>query len=126
MLLQAAGISIDEISNGLKVILQVAQVVALVYAGYKFTRKPHETLEGRVEALEKKVEDQDFEIREVKDSLKAGNDHFRDQGKTNEVIQTCMLALVDFELSFCIHSGYDDTKDLERAKDILREHLARK
>lgn len=107
-------------------ILQVAQVVALLYAGYKFTRKPHETLEGRVEALEKKVEDQDFEIREVKDSLKAGNDHFRDQGKTNEVIQTCMLALVDFELSFCIHSGYDDTKDLERAKDILREHLARK
>ena len=77
-------------------------------------------------ALEKKEDEQDLQIREVKDSLREGNDRFRDQSKTNEVMQTCMLALIDFELSYCIHSGYDDTKDLMSAKDILREHLAKK
>ncbi len=121
-----ANITLDDLSNCLKVILQIAQVVALLYAGYKFTRKPHESLESRVSALEKKTEDQDVQIRECKESLQEGNDRFREQSRSNEVMQTCMLALIDFELSYCIHSGYDDTEDLMRAKDVLREHLARK
>ena len=119
-------ISLDGLSDGFKLFLQGAQIIALLYAGYKFTRKPHETLEGRVKELEETVEELKVQIREVKDSLKEGNDKFRDQAKTNEVMQTCMLALIDFELSYCIHSGYEDTKDLMKAKDILREHLAQK
>ena len=78
-----ANITLDGLSNVLKVILQIAQVLALVYAGYKFTRKPHESLEGRVTALETKTADHDTQIREVKDSLREGNDKFREQSRSN-------------------------------------------
>jgi hypothetical protein len=37
-----------------------------------------------------------------------------------------MLALIDFELSYCIHTHYEETEDLMKAKDKLRGHLASK
>lgn len=80
---------------------------------------PIKELEARVTALE-------IEQKEFKQSLLQGNDRFRDNETTNEVMQSCMLALIDFELSYCIHTGYTDTEDLMRAKTELRKHLASK
>ena len=106
-------------SDILKIILQVANIVVLGYALYKFLNRPRNTLEEKVIALEVK-------LREVEESLKQGNDRFRDQDDTNEVMQICMLALIDFELSYCLHTNYEHTDDLIKAKDVLRKHLARK
>ncbi len=88
--------------------------------------EPFEQLRGRVDA-------HDVEIGDIKMALKQGNDRFREQEKhdkmqeeTNEVMQLCMLALIDFELSYCSHTNYPHTEDLEKAKDTLRKHLTRK
>ena len=80
---------------------------------------PQKMIVERLNALE-------VEVKEIKSSLLQGNDRFRYQADTNEVMQMVMLALLDFELSFCSHTNYEHTEDLEQAKDMLRKHLARK
>ena len=66
----------------------------------KQASEPFEKLKGRVDA-------HDVEITDIKMALKQGNDRFREQEKhdkmqeeSNEVMQLCMLALIDFELSY--------------------------
>lgn len=103
----------------LQLILATMNVCVLLFAFYKFLNKPRTDLEKTVDALEVRV-------KEIETSLKQGNDRFREQDNTNEVMQVCMLALIDFELSFCIHTNYSDTEDLVKAKDKLRNHLSRK
>ena len=45
-------------SEILKVFLQVANIVVLGYALYKFLNKPHDTLEEKHEELKKRVDEQ--------------------------------------------------------------------
>lgn len=111
--------TIDAFSELLKVFLQLANVVVLGYALYKFMKTPHNTLEKRVTELEVKVEEHGR-------ALKQGNDRFRHDNSTMEVIQICMLAIIDFELTFCAQTGFTQTEDLIKAKNLLREHLAKK
>lgn len=116
----------DQLSEILKVILQVAQVIALIYAGYKFTRKPHDTLETRHEALEKRVDEHEIKIKEVEKSLKQGNDKFRKQEDTNATFKSVMLSFINFELAYCSNTGYEDNQDLLDAKRELNEYLTGK
>lgn len=110
---------IQSILPVLQVILTFGNICVLGYALFRFLNRPHNT-------LEEKVNEHDVKIKEIETSLLQGNDRFREQENTNEVMQTCMLALIDFELAYCIHTGYADTDDLVKAKDVLRKHLARK
>ena len=103
----------------LQTVLAGANICIIGYGFYRFLNKPHTTLES-------KVNEHDVKIKEIEDSLKQGNDRFREQDNTNEVMQICMLALIDFELSYCSHTNYEHTEDLIKAKDILRKHLASK
>lgn len=103
----------------LSIVLTSLNICALVYAFIKFLGNPHKNLEQR-------VTDMEVDVKEIKQSLLQGNDRFREQETTNEVMQSCMLALIDFELAYCIHTSYEDTEDLMRAKTELRKHLARK
>lgn len=103
----------------LQTFLAFANICVIGYGFYKFLSKPHNTLES-------KVNEHDVKIKEIETSLKQGNDRFREQEDTNEVMQICMLALIDFELSYCSHTNYTYTEDLIKAKDILRKHLASK
>lgn len=102
-----------------QLILTFGNVCVLGYALFKFLNKPHST-------LEEKVNEHDLKIKAIENSLLQGNDRFREQETTNEVMQSCMLALIDFELAYCIHTSYEDTEDLMRAKNELRKHLASK
>ncbi len=111
--------NLEGFSEVLKVLLQIANVVILGYALYKFMNKPRNT-------LEEKVKEHEVKIREIEESLKQGNDRFRNEASTIEVIQMCMLALLDFELAYCAHNNYEHTEDLIKAKNLLQEHLARK
>ena len=103
----------------LQTFLAFANICVIGYGFYKFLNKPHNMLES-------KVNEHDVKIKEIETSLKQGNDRFRKQEDTNEVMQICMLALIDFELSYCSHTNYTYTEDLIKAKNILREHLASK
>lgn len=117
---------ITQFKDYLQILLQLAAIVVYIYTLYRFTRKPHDTLEEKHTALEKRVDEHDVKIKEIKNSLKQGNDRFRDHEDTNEVMQICMLAIIDFELSFCAQTNYANTEDLKKAKELLRKHLARK
>lgn len=109
----------------LQTILAMCNIIILVYGGYKFMNKPHDTLEAKHEALKKRVDEHDLRFKEVEESLHQGNDKFRKQNELNEVFINCMLAFIDFELSYCAHTGYTDTEDMDNAKDTLRKYLAK-
>ena len=62
----------------------------------------------------------------IRNLLKEGNDKFRMQEKQNAVFKAVMLSFVDFEIAYCINTGYTETEDLKNAKRILQEYLAGK
>ena len=116
----------NEISEYLKVFLQIAQVITILFAVYKFTRKPHDTLEQKHDALVKRVDEHDVKIKEVETSLKQGNDKFRKQEETNATFKSVMLSFINFELAYCSSTGYEDNQDLLEAKRELSEYLTGK
>lgn len=103
----------------LQVILAFANICVLGYAFLKFLNKPHDTLEDRVNI-------HDLEIKEIKASLLQGNDRFREQESTNEVLIHSVLALIEFEIQYCLTEHKDMSKGLEKAKEDLNNYLARK
>ena len=103
----------------LQMILAAGNICVLAYALLKFLNKPHDTLEDRVNA-------HDIEIREIKASLLQGNDRFREQEDTNEVLIRSVLALIEFEIEYCLTEHKDPSKDLVRAKDDLHNYLAKR
>ncbi len=111
--------NLDAFSEILKVVLQIANVVVLGYALYKFLNKPHNNLETRVATLE-------LEFKETKQSLHQGNDRFREQESTNEVLIHSVLALIEFEIQYCLIEHKEMSRDLEKAKEDLHSYLARK
>ena len=103
----------------LQIILAFFNILILLYAFRTFLLKPRTSLESRVTTLEVKVAD-------VSQSLLQGNDRFREQKSMNEVLVSCMLAFIDFEISYCQSSGYTNSEDLIKAKNILQGYLAGK
>ena len=101
-----------------QLLVSICTLLGMCYAFKKFLDKPHDTLEARVISLELKQ-------KETEQKLLLGNDRFKKQDDTNEVFINCMLAFIDFELSYCSHTDYQYTEDLDKAKDTLRRHLAR-
>lgn len=116
---------VQTIVSYMQVFLSFGNICILLYALYKFLSKPHSSLEQRVTTLE-------VETKDIKTSLLAGNDRFREQesvndeqAEANEAFAMCMLSFVDFELAFCTHTNYMDTEDLHKAKETLRIYLSK-
>lgn len=103
----------------MQMILAFANICVIGYGFYKFLNKPHNNLESRVSALE-------VEMKDTKQSLHQGNDRFRDQEDTNEVLIHSVLALIEFEIQYCLIEHKEMSKDLEKAKEDLHHYLARK
>ena len=103
----------------LQMILAFGNICVLGYALVKFLNRPHDTLEDRVNAHE-------VEIKEIKSSLLQGNDRFREQESTNEVLIHSVLALIEFEIQYCLTEHKDMSKGLEKAKEDLNNYLAKK
>lgn len=110
---------IKELLPVMQLILTTGNIIILAYALLKFLNRPHDTLESRVILLEGTVKD-------LRSDVLHGSERFKKQDDTNEVFINCMLAFIDFELSYCSHTDYKYTEDLDKAKDTLRKHLARK
>lgn len=103
----------------LQIILAIGNIVVMGYALVKFLNKPHNSLENRVSVLEE-------DLREIKASLRKGNDRFREQDDTNQVLLHSVLALVEFEMQYCIEEKHPVTKELERAKENLHSYLSKR
>ena len=117
---------VQNIVTFMQIILSFSNICILAYAFMRFVNKPHTNLENKHEELKKRVDEHDVKIKEIHESLDHGNDKFRDQKDLNEVFINCMLAFIDFERAYCAHTGYDDSEDLERARETLQKYLARK
>lgn len=73
-----------------------------------------------------KVEEHEVRIGKIESSLYHGNDRFREQENTNEVLLRSILALVEFEIQYCITENKPISKDLEKAKDELHGFLSKR
>ena len=103
----------------LQTILAFCNICILGYALFRFLNKPHNTLEER-------VNEHEVEIREIKASLLKGNDHFREQEDTNEVLIRSVLALVEFEMQYSLTEKKPMSNGLEKAKESLDSYLSKK
>ena len=117
---------IGEIKDILSIVISCATIITLFYTLYKFSRKPHDSLEQRHDELEKKVEKHDLRLDDIEESLLKGNDRFREQEETNATFKSVMLAFVNFEIAYCRNTGYEDNQDLLDAKTELSEYLTGK
>ena len=113
--------TVQEMLSIFQLALACGNLSIMLYALIRFVKKPHDTLEQRILSLE-------VNVKEIQDILKQDKEELKAQKETNEVMQTCMLALIDFELSYCSHTNYDEDgiEDLQEAKKILRSHLGKK
>ena len=78
----------------LQLILAAGNLCIMAYAFKTFLSKPHDTLEQR-------VNEHDVKIKEIETSLHQGNDRFREQNDTNEVLIRSVFALIEFEVHYC-------------------------
>lgn len=110
----------------LQLFLAAGNLGIMIFAFSKVLKKPHDKLIDRIVSLEVKVE-------ELQDSLKQGNDRFREHAKrfekqydTNEVLIRSVLALIEFEMQYCIEEKKMLSKGLENAKSDLEKYLSRR
>ena len=108
-----------EILSMMQIILTFGNLSVMLYAFSKFLSKPHDTMEQRLTNLEVKVD-------EIEDSLKQGNDRFRELNATSEVLINSTLALIEFEIQYCLTENKPISNGLEKAKGDLNRFLARR
>lgn len=88
--------------------VSICTLIGLLYAFYKFTRRPQDTLGERVTSLERRMD----KVEQTADR------------NTDDISRatTAITALVDFELAYCISTHYneDGINDLMHAKKVLR------
>lgn len=92
----------------MQMILAFGNICIMTYAFSKFLSKPHDSLEQRMEALERRVD-------KIENSSTNNTDNI-------DRVTTALTALVDFEIAYCINTHYDadGINDLMHAKKVLR------
>ena len=110
---------IQTIQSILNLILSGANLCVLVYALYKFTKKPHDTLDQRVTALE-------IDVKNVKGSLNQGKDKFRAHDSAIEILLHSTLALVEYEMQYCLQEHKEMSDGLKDAKNDLHKFLSKR
>lgn len=111
--------TLQMVAFGLTTFLSFCNVCIMLYTFRGFVKKPKDDIIGRIVELEVKVKEHD-------DSLKKGNDNFREQDKTNEVILTSILALIEFEMQYCAVEKKPVTQGLQTAKENLNKFLTKR
>ena len=103
----------------LQAFLAFANICIIMYGGYRFLGRPRTTLENRVAILEN-------ELRDLKQNVKEGDEQIEINEQAMNVMQHCLLALIEFEIQYSISHGEPITDDLKDAKRQLHEYLAKK
>ena len=102
-----------------QLILASLNIIIIIYGFYIFLTKPRTTLEKRVQALE-------IKMAEVEKSLLQGNDRFRSQDEALEVLIRSTLALIEFEVQYCLTENKQISDDLKKVKEDLHIFLSHK
>lgn len=110
-------------SEFLKIALQLANIVVLGYALYKFLNKPHDTLADEVKKLKEEIARLNVTIENMQRSLDSSHEKHREQDRTNKVFKRVFILLANFEVAYCQETGFEHTEDLKAAKKELEEYL---
>ena len=109
----------DVIIKIAQLVLTLFNIIIILYGFYIFLTKPRTTLEKRVQALEVK-------LAEAEKSLLQGNDRFRSQDEALEVLIRSTLALIEFEVQYCLTENKQISDDLKKVKEDLHIFLSHK
>ena len=90
----------------LQALLTFGNICALGYVFVKFLGKPHSTLEQRVTALEVEQKDMKQSLREGNDKFREHEEEFKKQKKMNKAFKTINLSF-DFFAVFCKQMNCD-------------------
>ena len=112
---------IENVTPYADLILKTFNIIVLIYAFYKFTKKPENDILTRLSKLEARVDENE---RSLNNNWDITRSH---QGMLDD-IQLCILYLLDFEVAYCAHFSKDgeekiDTTDLDEARNIIRKRL---
>ena len=100
------------IMTGMQMILAFCNICIIGYGFYKFLNTPRDSMEQRITALEVKVE-----------NLKSSQENDQD---TLKVLTRSTLALIEFEMQYCMTENKDMSDSLKAAKRDLEEFLSRR
>lgn len=109
----------QEIITGMDIFLKLVNIIVILIAVAKFLRKPHNSLGQRVTALE-------TEVKDIKQSLHQGNDNFKDIFAALKVLIHSVMALLDFEMQYCLTEHKEMSDGLKDAKKDLEGFLREK
>ena len=101
---------IDKVLLGFTVFLSFCNCCMMLATFYRFLRAPHKNIMNRIEELEKKVKDLEEENSGIKKAL--------------QVIMHSVLALIEFEMQYCLTEHKDMTDGLKKAKEDLHSFLS--
>lgn len=99
--------------------LAIGNTVIMCYACGKFLGKPKTIIESRLTIIENRLD-------KIDERLLNGNDRFREQDDTNQVLIHSVLALIEFEMQYCLMEHKDMSKDLQMAKESLHSYLSKR
>ena len=100
------------IMTGMQMILAFCNICIIGYGFYKFLNTPRDSMEQRITALEVEVK-----------NLKASEEHDQD---TLKVLTRSTLALIEFEMQYCLSEDKEMSDSLKGAKRDLEEFLSQR
>lgn len=110
---------VSTILSYMQLLLTFGNVCILAYGFKKFLNKPHDSLEERVVKCEKDIEG-------IRQSLFRGDGKFQEHERALKVLVRATIALVEFEMQYCLTEHKEMSKGLEKAKEALDEFVAEK
>lgn len=110
---------IQDITTAMDMFLKFANIIVILFAAVKFLGKPHNSLDQRVSALE-------TEVKDIKQSLHQGNDNFKEIFNALKVLIHSVMALLEFEMQYCLSEHKEMSEGLKDAKKDLEDFLREK
>ena len=103
----------------LQILLALFNLGMLIFAFTKFISNPRVNLEARVKALE-------LEVESIKKEMLQKEQRSKLQDDALEVILRSSIALIEFEIQYCLVEDKQPTEELKKAKADLNEFLSKR
>jgi hypothetical protein len=103
----------------LQIVLALINLGILIFAFTKFVSSPRVNLEATVKALQ-------LEVESIKKELLQKDQRNKLRDDALEVILRSSIALIEFEIQYCLVEDKQPTEELKRAKADLNEFLSKR
>ena len=100
-------------------IIMTGNIITMFWGFKKFLSSPRRELELRVAELE-------TEVKDLKRERDANEIKFKRIDDVLEVILRSTIALIEFEVQYCLTENKEPTQALEKAREGLNEYLSKR